>query len=99
MKFRGPELSHSYQYIRLTSACGRGGGKVWLRKEKRRDGRKGSRSNGRRNSLEVDALEHLCDEAHVVTLRASFESQQLLALSISVHADEIGHRFDFPAGG
>ena len=36
-------------------------------------------------------LMHLCNEA-VLTLRASFESQQLPALSVSVHVDESDHR-------
>ena len=48
-----------------------------------RQGRKGSKSNGRMNLLGADALKHLCDEAHSTPLRASFESQQLSPLSIS----------------
>ena len=52
---------------------------------------KGRKSSGRRNSLRNDALENLYREAHVLTLRASFESQQLPALSISVQVDEGGH--------
>ena len=31
MKLREPELSQNYQYITLAGACGRGGGKGWLR--------------------------------------------------------------------
>ena len=54
-------------------------------------GRKGSKSNGGRNSLRADPLEHLCNEAHVLTLRASFESQQFHALSRSVQVNEGGH--------
>lgn len=52
-----------------------------------------------RTGIGADALEHLCDEAHVLTLCASLESQQLLALSISVHVDESDYGFDFAAGG
>ena len=91
-KSRGPELSQNYQYIRLTGACGRRGGEslVAARKGKTREGRKGSKSNERKNSLRADALEHLCDEAHDLTLRACFESQRLPALSVSVHVDESG---------
>ena len=55
----------------------------------------GTRFNQRRNSLRADALEHLCDEAHGLTLRASFISQQLSAISISIHVDESGHRISF----
>ena len=58
-------------------------------------GRKGSKSSGGRNSLRADAPEHLCNETPVLTLRASFESQQLPALSISVQVDESGHRDSF----
>ena len=48
---------------------GRGGtGLVAAHKETTRQGRKGSKSNVRRNSLEADALEHLYDEAHIITL-------------------------------
>ena len=53
--------------------------------------RKGSKSKGRRNSLRNDVLKHLYGEAHVLTLRASFESQQLPALSRSVQVNEGGH--------
>ena len=63
-------------------------------KGKTSEDRKGSKSNGRRNSLRADALEqleHLYGEAHVLTLRASFESQQLPALSRSVQINEGGH--------
>ena len=53
---------------------------VAAQKGKASQGRKGSKSNGRENSLRTNALEHLYGEAHVLTLRASFESQQLPAL-------------------
>ena len=64
-------------------------------KEKTSYGRKRSKSKGRRNSPRADALEHLGNEAHVLTLRASFKSQQLPALSISVQVDGSGHRDSF----
>ena len=73
-------------------ACGGSGEEsmVAAQKGKTSQDRKG-KSNGKRNSLRADALEHLYGEAHVLTLRASFESEQLPALSSSVQVDEGGH--------
>ena len=39
--------------------------------------------------------EHLCDEAHELTLRVSLESQQFPAISTSIHVDESGYRISF----
>ena len=60
---------------------------VAAHKGKTSKGGKGSKSNGRRSSLRADALKHLYGEAHVLTLRATLESQQLSALSRSVQVD------------
>ena len=41
------------------------------------------------------ALERLCEEAHEITLRASFEFQQLPTISKSIHVNESGDRISF----
>lgn len=43
-------------------------------------------------NLRADALVDICNGIHAVSLRASFESQQLPAISISVYVVESGHR-------
>ena len=61
-----------------------------------RQGRKGSKSNGRKNSLGADALKHLCDEC-IISLRASFECQHSTRSLYRVHGDESGHGVSFPS--
>ena len=54
--------------------------------------------NGRRKSPRAVAPEHLCNEAHVLTLW-SFESQHLPAPSTSKRVDESSHRVSFDCAG
>ena len=61
---------------------------VAAQKGKTSKGGKGSKSNGKRNSLRADALEHLYGEAHVLTLRVSIDSP---TLSASLQVDVSGH--------
>lgn len=49
----------------------------------------------KRAVIRADALKHLCNEAHVLSLCASFEYQHLPALSTSEHVDESGHQVSF----
>ena len=98
-------LPRNYQYIRLTGACGgREGGKFGSRTEGANEVRwKGTRFNGggsllrvdalNINSLRADALEHLCKEARVLTIRASNSSRLSLHRCMLTKA-AIGFRFD-----